>query len=126
MPLVVNRHHFVYVEGIGPPPKKKPRRGKNFLPQPWIYVGRGTPLGNPFRPGNEMSHADALASYRRWLWDRIRRNDWKVMLAMRSIDHDSAIVCSCAPKACHADIVLRAWHWMVEQKLVEIRTVGAL
>jgi len=121
MPKVVNRHHFVYVEGVGPPPKKKPRKGKNFLPQPWIYVGRGTPLGNPFRPGNETSHADALASYRRWLWDRIRRNEPAVMRAMRSIDQDTALVCSCAPNACHADIVMRAWHWMLEQRLVGIR-----
>ncbi len=124
MPTVVNRHAFVYVEGVGPPPKKKPRKGKNFLPDPWIYVGRGSPLGNPFRPGYQTSHEDALASYRRWLWDRIRHNDPAVMRAMHSIAQDSALVCSCSPKACHADIVLRAWLWMHAHKLVGLRTVG--
>lgn len=118
MPKVVNRHHFRYVEGVGPPPKVKPRKGQNYLPAPWIYVGRGTPLGNRFKPTREVTRDEALASYRRWLWERIRANDPMVLLAMRSIDQDTALVCSCAPKTCHADIVVRAWLWMREQNLV--------
>jgi hypothetical protein len=125
MPIVVNRHHFMYVDGVGPPPKKKPRKGKNYLPAPWIYVGRkvsghpgGSPLANQYRPrsasfdGEAVTHDAALALYRRWLWQKIRGNDYSVLLAMRSITDDSALVCSCAPKACHADIVLRAWQWV--------------
>jgi len=126
----VNRNHYVYVEGVGPPPLKKPRKGKNFLPTPWQYVGRGTPLGNPYRPhsaghdGEELTREGALELYRRWLWQKIRANDPRVLLAMRSIDEDTALVCSCAsqpgkpPKPCHADIVARAWDWMRAQGLV--------
>jgi len=129
VPTVVNRYHFRFEEGVGPPPKKKPRKGQNLLPQPWMYVGRGTPLGNPYRPhnagydGEELTRDGALELYRRWLWEKIRANDPRVMLALRSIRDETALVCSCAaapgkpPKSCHADIVARAWHWLREQGL---------
>lgn len=118
MPHVVNRHHYRYVEHVGPPPKKKPRKGQNLLPDPWIYVGRGSPLGNPYRPtsashhSEELTHDGALQLYRKWLYDKIRGNDRRVLQAMRSITEDMALVCSCSPRPCHADFVARAWHWM--------------
>jgi hypothetical protein len=124
MPRSVNRNHFRFEEGVGPPPKRKPRKGQNLLPQPWQYVGRGSPLGNQYRPhsagndGEALSREGALELYRRWLWQKIRSNDPRVMLAMRSISADTALVCSCAPKTCHADIVVRAWEWLRTQGLV--------
>ena len=124
MPRAVNRHHFRFEEGVGPPPKKKPRKGQNLLPQPWIYVGRGSPLGNPYRPhnaghdGEALSYDGALELYRKWLWQKIRVNDRRVMLALRSITAETALVCSCAPRPCHADIVARAWAWSRAQGLL--------
>jgi hypothetical protein len=124
MPAVVNRHHFKYVEGVGPPPKRKPRKGQNFLPDPWIYVGRGSPLGNPYRPssashGQEaLDHQGALQLYRRWLFEKIRAGDWRVMLAFRSITEPTSVVCSCHPKPCHADIVVSAWNWMRNNRMI--------
>lgn len=128
MPSVVNRHHFAYVDGVGPPPKKKPTRGKNYLPAPWIYVGRKvhghpgeSPLANPYRPhgagfdGEALTHDGALELYRRWLWQKIRTNDPRVMLALRSITDETALVCSCAPRPCHADVVAKAWVWLKGQ-----------
>lgn len=121
----MNRHHFVYVEGVGPPPKKKPTKGRNFLPAPWIYVGRKvvgvpgeSPLANPYRPDRTLSHDEALRLYRRRLWNLIRNNDWRIMLAMRSITDETALVCSCAPRPCHADVVQRAWIWMRDNHML--------
>lgn len=124
MPTVVNRNLFKYEDGVGPPPKRKPRKGQNFLPKPWVYVGRGTPLGNPYRPRrashdhDELTREGALDLYRRWLWQKLRSNDRAVMLQMRSITDDTHVVCSCAPSSCHADIVVRAWIWLREQGLL--------
>ncbi len=124
VPRVVNRHHFRYEDGVGPPPKVKPKKGQNLLPNPWQYVGRSSPLGNPYRPhnaghdGEELTRDGALDLYRRWLWQKIRANDRRVLLAMRSITEETALICSCAPKSCHADIVVRAWEWMRSQGLV--------
>ena len=97
MPKVINRHHY---------------RGRS-LPRPWIYVGRGTPLGNPYRA---QEHGEAaLEKYRRWLWDRIRAGDRAVLRTLREIQEDTHLVCSCAPRPCHADVIVRAWKWLRRQ-----------
>jgi len=120
MPTVINRHWFAYVEGVGPPPspKKMPRKGRPSLPQPWLYVGRGTYLGNPFHfhPGD--SRDELLEQYRRWLWKKLVERDWGVLLQLRSITEDTALVCSCAPKPCHSDVIVRAWNWAKEKGLL--------
>jgi hypothetical protein len=99
MPYVVNRHHF---------------RGKP-LPDPHLYVGRGTPLGNPFKLSDLQPGEDRMVildRYRRWLWEKIRENDAEVLAYFRRIKHETALVCSCAPKPCHADVIVRAWQWL--------------
>jgi len=94
-PTVVNRHHF---------------HGKR-LPEPFVYIGRGSPLGNPFTVA-EHGAESALALYRRWLWDRIRASDRRVLEALRRITPRHHLVCSCAPRPCHGDVVVAAWHWL--------------
>lgn len=120
MMRVVNRHHFAYVDHLGPPPspKKMPKKGKNALPQPWVYVGRGTALGNPyhFQPGD--TREEILEQYRRWLWQQLKARSWKLLLQLRSITEDTNLVCSCAPKPCHADIVVRAWYWARKEGII--------
>jgi hypothetical protein len=120
MPRSINRHHYRWVEHVGPAPtpKKMPKKGKNTLPQPWLYVGRPSPLGNPFHFQRGDLREDLLEQYRLWLWQKIRENDWRVMLALRSITEETALVCSCAPKPCHSDVVIRAWNWMREKGLL--------
>ena len=93
MPTVVNRHHF---------------KDTSEIPRP--DVGRGTPLGNPYT--RQKHGEEALALYRRWLWSRIQERDPKVMRALRAIRADLHLVCSCAPRPCHADVIVRAWEWL--------------
>ncbi|MDM7953264.1 MAG: DUF4326 domain-containing protein [Cyanobium sp. CZS 25K] len=46
----------------------KARRGQLSDPLPGqAYVGRPSPLGNPFQLGRDGSRAQVIASYRRWL-----------------------------------------------------------
>lgn len=93
-PTVINRHHF---------------KG-NPIPEPWMYIGRGSPLGNPY---TVREHGErAMEMYRRWLWKRIRAGEPNVMKALRSITPGHHLVCSCAPRPCHGDVVLAAWKWM--------------
>jgi hypothetical protein len=102
MPTVVNRHAF----GV--------KKGRPPLPEPHLYVGRGTPLGNPYAlsdfPGSDR--ALVLEMYKRWLWDRIKAGDAKVLATMRRIRPETALVCSCAPQSCHADVIVLAWEWL--------------
>lgn len=93
-PTVVNRHHF---------------KGK-ALPKPSRYIGRGTPLGNPFTV--KEHGAEALAMYKRWLWSKMKTDDPEVMRELRSIRANESLVCSCAPRPCHGDVIVAAWEWM--------------
>ncbi len=95
MPTVLNRHHF---------------DGRPF-PKPWKYIGRGTPLGNPFHV-RDHGPERALALYKAWLWKKLRERDVQVTLTMKLITAEHHLVCSCAPKPCHGDVVVAAWEWM--------------
>lgn len=98
-PIVVNRHHY---------------RGKS-LPEPWVYIGRGTPLGNVVSRRDTHSEEEAMRLYRKWLWGRLRVGDRAVLDALRAITPRHHLVCSCAPRACHGDVVLAAWKWLRER-----------
>lgn len=84
-----------------------------------IYCGRArrgdkSPLGNPFRV--DGSRHDAIENYRHWLWNMIKRRNPEVRLALLQIykhahEHGSVrLGCWCAPKACHADVIVNALH----------------
>lgn len=98
MPLVANRHHH-----------------GGRLPRGGIYVGRGTPLGNPF---SKDEYPDALERFRRWLHQKIKARDPVVCRALRNIDDESVLVCSCAPKPCHAYVIRSAWEYLVETGMI--------
>lgn len=127
MPTVVSRKRYLPVDGWGPPPKRPltGRERRPSMPADAVYVGRGSPLGNPYRIDHRTGEVfdpmgdrvgfgvgDALRLYRVWLHEKLTAEDARVMVAMRSIGPDTLLVCSCAPKPCHADRVLSAWMWL--------------
>lgn len=86
-----------------------------------VYVGRGgkgraeSVVANQLRIGPDGSRAEVIANYRLWLWQRIKANDVAVIAERRRIgDGDLDVVCFCAPKACHGDVVVRAAKWLVD------------
>lgn len=97
MPVVINRHHYQ---------NDRPQRP---FPVPWLYIGRGTPLGNPFTVAKHGQAAIGL--YRRWLWEKIQDEDPEVLRELDRITEQTSLVCSCAPRPCHGDIIVRAWRW---------------
>jgi len=90
MPTVINRHHY-----------------KRGLPVGTIYVGRGTPLGNPYTLAEHGPAA--LDLYETWLREKIVKGDRAIIAALDSIGPDSMLACSCAPRPCHASIIARIW-----------------
>lgn len=74
-------------------------------PKDAVYVGRPTRWGNPFKMGgsgiDKIDRAAAIEYYRKWLECRlIAEPDF--LAALRGKD----LVCWCAPRPCHADILL--------------------
>jgi hypothetical protein len=66
-----------------------------------VYVGRGSKWGNPFRIGVDGNRAAVIAAYARWLRDQ--HSLLRALGELRGRD----LVCYCAPRACHADLLLR-------------------
>ena len=100
---VLNRHHY-----------------KDGLPAASVYVGRGHTLGNPFRRGIEAKDKDeAILLYKRWLYQGILSKDarYEALMALKhQLEQDGKLnlVCSCHPKACHADIIADAITYLQE------------
>ena len=72
------------------------------IPLDAIYVGRPSPWGNPFKNGRDGTREEVIAAFEVYAHEMLKRNpDW--LDPLRGKD----LVCHCAPKACHADVLLR-------------------
>jgi hypothetical protein len=88
-----------------------------------IYCGRSrehggpSPLANPWPvellPGETRAEAAdrILGKYRRWLWSKIAAGDRAVLDVLDAIEPDAWLGCTCWPRRCHVEIIVRAWRW---------------
>lgn len=94
-------------------------RANCHFQNPDIYCGRrwkgyqASPLGNPYRIGDEFG--DAVHRYGRWLWAQIRRRNPPVIAELISIrehlqKHGTvSLGCWCHEDyRCHTDVIARA------------------
>lgn len=74
-----------------------------------IRIDRRTRWGNPYIMKCEADRPLVIAEYRRWLWHQIKTGSvTKVdLLALRG----KRLLCHCAPKACHGDVLAAAAEW---------------
>jgi uncharacterized protein DUF4326 len=70
---------------------------RDGVPPGAVYVGRGSPYGNRYRIGIDGTREECIALFER---DVLPTLD---LAPLRGKD----LVCYCAPKACHGDILLR-------------------
>jgi hypothetical protein len=76
---------------------------------PGIYIGRPSPLGNPFVIGRDGDREEVIRKYREFLIiainndDRIKREFERI----RELDKkgDVILICWCAPSKCHGDVI---------------------
>ena len=81
-----------------------------------VYIGRPSPLGNPFKIGKHGTRNDVIAAYRVWLWKQIHaRNDvYRELLRLVELSRvgDLTLICWCKEPnqeiACHGDVVRAA------------------
>ena len=75
------------------------------------YIGRGSPLGNPFLISDELPRDDAIKAYAVWLMDQLQEGNQEVIteldrLATIAMSTGKLILrCYCAPKSCHGDVI---------------------
>ncbi|MGB6176113.1 MAG: DUF4326 domain-containing protein [Methylocella sp.] len=89
------------------------------VPAGAIYIGRGSKWGNPFRIGPDGDRAAVIAKYERWLADQ--HHLLRALDELRGCD----LVCFCAPRACHGDLLLWLANATRDARIVWWRTVKA-
>lgn len=66
-----------------------------------MYIGRGSPWGNPYVIGKDGNRAEVIAKYKKYAVMMLSENPhW--LYRLRGKD----LVCFCAPLACHGDVLL--------------------
>jgi len=83
MPKVYNMYHHNAPEGA-------------------VYVGRGSPWGNPFIIDERYDRDEVIALFQKMIDEE---PGWIEKIKDRLVGKD--LLCFCAPKPCHGDILLR-------------------
>lgn len=77
------------------------------------YVGRPTPLGNPFVMKTEDDRDRVCDLYAQWFEEKISSSDVEVKKQIDAIVCDGSqsgvirLGCYCSPKRCHADTIAK-------------------
>ena len=67
-----------------------------------VYIGRPSKFGNPFVIGRDGNREQVIEKYAQWLATRP-----DLIKAAKHELRGKDLVCFCAPKACHGDVLLR-------------------
>lgn len=66
-----------------------------------VYIGRPSKFGNPFEIGKDGTREEVIAKFRTWIISNAT-----LLQAAKTELQGKNLVCFCAPKACHGDILL--------------------
>jgi len=91
---------------------------KNYAGSDGVYIGRPSPLGNPFThlPGANRAETkvatreEAIERYRAWLpnaieTDEIVRQAFEHLVEFYKAFGELTLECWCTPKPCHGDVL---------------------
>ncbi len=75
-----------------------------------VYIGRGSPLGNPFKMLSEQDRDSVCDKYEEWFKEQIKINNKTVLTELSRLyklakNQDLILGCYCAPKRCHGDTI---------------------
>jgi hypothetical protein len=76
-----------------------------------VYVGRPTPLGNPFRLEREDQREEVVRRYAFWLEEKLHQGNREVARALEELYQKLkrqgalTLLCFCAPRRCHAEVI---------------------
>ena len=75
------------------------------------YVGRGSPLGNPYPITEERPRGQAIEAFKPYFKAKVEEGDKRIcdelnrLLNILLEKKVLVLVCFCAPKACHAEVI---------------------
>lgn len=74
---------------------------KDSIPENSIYIGRPSKWGNPFSIGKHGNREEVIKQYREWIMKKPQLIK-EARIELKGKD----LVCFCAPKLCHGDVLL--------------------
>lgn len=74
---------------------------KKDAPENAVFIGRGSPFGNPFKIGEDGDRATVINKY----CDYLKENHWLIRKIKEELKGKD-LVCFCSPSICHGDIIL--------------------
>lgn len=75
---------------------------KNTAPKDAVYIGRGSPWGNPFVIGKDGTRDDVCNKF-----ESMVENDPDLKEQIKSALKGKDLVCFCKPARCHGDYLLK-------------------
>jgi hypothetical protein len=75
---------------------------KNTAPQGAVYIGRGSPFGNPFVIGKDGSRDDVCDKFE----DMVKRSP-NIIGRIKADLKGKDLICFCKPQRCHGDFLLQ-------------------
>ena len=76
-----------------------------------FYIGRGSPLGNPYPIGPASTREQVIDRYAEWLAQQIQQENPTVLTELNRIadrliaGKQARLICFCAPKVCHGQVI---------------------
>lgn len=64
-----------------------------------VYIGRGSPWGNPFRISSTLTREQVIILYK----DYLKENP--ILISLLLAKNPKRLVCFCKPLACHGDVL---------------------
>lgn len=74
---------------------------KDNIPNNAVYIGRGSPYGNPYIIGIHGNRKEVIEKYKIYLF-----NNNELLMKVKTELVGKDLVCFCKPKSCHGDILL--------------------
>lgn len=74
---------------------------KDYIPEDAVYIGRPSKWGNPFVIGKDGTREQVIAKYREYLLANL-----ELVAAAQTELRGKDLVCFCAPKMCHGDVLM--------------------
>ena len=79
------------------------------------YIGRGSPLGNPFPITKELPRDEAIAKYEIWLNEQIQEQNPVVLrelerIGAMALNGSLVLQCFCSPLPCHGHVIKKVIH----------------
>jgi len=69
-----------------------------------VYIGRGSPFGNPFKIGVDGDREQVITKYRDYFYNRIK-NDAVFRQQVKQLK-GKILGCFCKPLPCHGDVIV--------------------